>query len=238
MRAADDQQSAEDLPIIKFPWGLTVTVLSPSPKRLDALYTAWHRYIEELRQELPSPQTEQPTIRRARGAVDLEELAGAPSARDAAAANGSSIAFLAEFAGRSCIFAADAYANVLEPALKRLARLRDGVPADAPIPPLKVDAFKLPHHCSQANVLPELFNAVQADHYIVSTNGNRFNHPDDEAMARVITKGGPNHTIWFNYRSARTDPWDREEWQDKYRYVTKYPDSDDGGITLTLPPVK
>jgi hypothetical protein len=126
---------------------------------------------------------------------------------------------------------------VLYPALLRLARVRHGAAAGArtpEVPTLQVDVLKLPHHGSQANVLPELFDVVRADHCIVSTNGDRFHHPDDEAMARVITRGGPGHTIWFNYRSERTEPWDDAEWKQKYGYDTSYPGSAEGGVTLRL----
>jgi beta-lactamase superfamily II metal-dependent hydrolase len=51
--------------------------------------------------------------------------------------------------------------------------------------PLMVDVLKLSHHGSRANLMTELLNVVQAKSYIVSTDNSRFQHPDDEALART-----------------------------------------------------
>jgi len=58
------------------------------------------------------------------------------------------------------------------------------------------------HHGSRANVTQELMRAVQAEHYVFSTNGAIFNHPNDEAVARVIV-GSKRPTLWFNYSTER-----------------------------------
>jgi hypothetical protein len=228
VRTDDDPRSGPigPLPQLTLPWGLKVTLLSPTPKRLDALFNGWNNYLQGLYEGQPSPQTEQ-AVRRAVLGASLEELAAQPTVNDKAPPNGSSIAFIAEFGGRSILFGADAFPTVLYPALFRLARERAGLPADTPeveVPALHVDVFKLPHHGSRANVASPLFDIVRADHYVVSTSGKRFAHPDEEAMARVIVHGRPaadrRHTLWFNYASATTRRWMSAELKDKYRYAT------------------
>jgi hypothetical protein len=229
MRAADDRKTGEttaDLPVITYPWGLTLTLLSPTPKRLDALFTNWDRYLVELRAERPSAETQEPLRPAGRGA-SLEDLAARPTTNDTAGPNGSSIAFLAEFGGRSLLFGADAFPTVLYPALLRLARARAGVAPDTPaaaVPPLHVDVFKLPHHGSRANVAFDLFGVVRAEHYLVSTSGSRFAHPDEEGMARVITRGrtapGRPLTLWFNYASDTTLRWMDPALKRSYDYAT------------------
>lgn len=214
-RANDDPKTGEttaDLPAVTLPWGLHITLLSPTPRRLAALLPGWDRYLAQLHREEASEQL--PVAAAQRGDLSLEELAAAPTACDTAAPNGSSIAFLAEFGGRSLLFGADAFPTVLYPALLRLARQRAGLAPDTPagqVPPLQVDLFKLPHHGSRANVALPLFDVVRASHYLVSTSGARFNHPDAEAMARVILHGRPadgqRHTLWFNHVSATTQRW-------------------------------
>jgi hypothetical protein len=224
MRAATEGDGVSGtLPSVSFPWGLKLTILSPTPQRLDALHSGWASYLAALHTEKREPAT--PNLRR-RGVPDLDALAAAPSKEDTSAPNGSSIALLAEFAGRRVLLAADAFCDVLCPALRSLRPDKEKR--------LHVDILKLPHHGSQANVLQGFLDAVRADHYLISTNGDRFNHPDDEAMARVITQGGPGHSLWFNYRCARTMPWSDARWTQKYGYATRYPASGAEGIALTL----
>jgi beta-lactamase superfamily II metal-dependent hydrolase len=240
MRADDAEASATTLPVIDFPWGLKLTILSPTPTALGALRKGWQKYLDEFHRGLPSPETEQPVFRAMRSA-SLEELAARKTNNDSSAPNGSSIAFLAEFGGRSLLFAADAYPTVLIPALRALARQRARVSAatpDSKVPPLKVDVFKLPHHTSRANVTLELFDVVKADHYVTSTSGRRFKHPDEEAMARVITRGRPaddvTPTLWFNYASATTKRWLDPRLAQKYQYRTECATDDGKGVTIRL----
>ena len=236
----DTGETTAELPVVEWPWGLRITVLSPTPRRLSALLPAWDRYLLQLRKEQPSEQTESPLHKA--GPESLEMLAAEPTTNDTAAPNGSSIALLAEFAGRSLLLCADAFPTVLYPALLRLARSRAGLPADAApgtVPRLHVDVFKLPHHGSRANVALALFDIVCADHYVVSTSGNRFGHPDAEAMARVITRGRPSPerplTLWFNYASGTTQRWRDPDLARKYDYVVAGASAaDDPGMVLRL----
>ena len=189
---------------------------------------------------LPSAQTKQPAWESNRS-LSLEDLACRKTVDDSAAPNGSSIAFLAEFAGRSLLFSADAHPDVLIAGLRKLARERARVPAGTPagkVPPLRVDVFKLPHHGSSANVTLELLDTVKADHYIISTSGRRFKHPDAEAMARVITRGRPasnmTPTLWFNYETSTTRPWMNPKLAEQYGYRVRGPEPGSSGISIAL----
>lgn len=71
----------------------------------------------------------------------------------------------------------------------------------------RIDLCKLPHHASRANVTSELIEAIDASRYLVSTNGDTFGHPDDPAIARVIRPSAQSATIYCNYASERTIPW-------------------------------
>jgi beta-lactamase superfamily II metal-dependent hydrolase len=114
------------------------------------------------------------------------------------------------------------------PALKALAAHRK-----LPLP-IQLDVFKLSHHGSRANVTVELLEAVQAQHYIVSTNGAIFGHPNDEAVARVILKGGSQRKIWFNYRTEHTAKWGAADLQQKYAYGAELPAGDQAAVTIAL----
>jgi len=77
--------------------------------------------------------------------------------------------------------------------------------------------------------------AVPARHYLVSTNGDTFHHPDDEAVARIVTGAPRGATLWFNYRTPRTARWDDAALRAEHDYDVRYPSDEDGGVVLTLP---
>jgi hypothetical protein len=160
-------------------------------------------------------------------ALDPGVLADKVTAVDRAPANGSSIAFLLEHRGASVLLAADAFPTVLVPALQALARHRNLPGA------LKLDAIKLSHHGSRANITTSLLKLVQADHYIVSTNGAIFQHPDDEAISRVIVYGGHHQRLWFNFDNDRSRKWTDPALQGRHGYEVTLP-ADRNGLTLAL----
>ncbi len=201
-----------------------ITLLSPTPATLASLFKVWDKELRRLGQS----EAPEPARLASRGAMDVEALASKATAKDHAPANGSSIAFLLEHQGSSVLLGADAYAPILVEALAALATHR------AASLPLQVDVFKLSHHGSRANITVDLFQAVQAKHYIVSTNGAIFGHPDDEAIARVVVSGGKKAKIWFNYRNDDTAKWDAPELRERYSYSVGLPKDGQSGTTIVL----
>jgi hypothetical protein len=199
--------------------GPRITLLSPTPKRLVALRRVWEDSLERLlrgeSEEIEAPAPPEPL-------GDLEALAAAQTANDTSVPNGSSIAFLLEHRGASCLLGADAFPTVLGGALWALANARGG----RPVP---VDAVKLPHHGSQKNVSSKLLTVVSSKHFLVSTNGERFGHPDDVALARAATAGGSGTTLWFNYPATpKSRRWGDAAFDDRYRLTVRFSDSADG----------
>jgi hypothetical protein len=203
-----------------------ITLLSPTPERLQELYEVWAKELDRLRRRVCDETEVEPALRGS--APTIEELADRTTATDSATANGSSIAFLLEHRGASLLLGADAFPTVLVPAIQALASRR-GLPG-----PIEVDAFKLSHHGSRANVTADLLGAVRAKHYVVSTNNSYFNHPNDEAMARVITLGR-QPTIWFNYNTPKNRKWGDEELTKRYGHCVQYPAREGTGVRLELP---
>ena len=212
---------------ITFPGGPMLTLLSPTPRRLLLLRKVWE--TERQRLQRGEPEEEEPAVPRPLD--DLEALAAIETPRDRSPANGSSIAFLLEYAGRRCLFAADAFSSVLGTALTSLANARDGKP-------IALDVFKLPHHGSKGSVTADLLKVVPAEHYVVSTNGDRFHHPDDIALARVVTSATGPPTIWFNYACEGARRWSDPALQARYRFATRQPEGDAAGIHIDLPEVR
>ena len=94
---------------------------------------------------------------------------------------------------------------------------------------------KVPHHGSQKNVSAKALALVPAKHYVISTSGERFGHPDDVALARIVTTAPQNTTLWFNYASTpRTERWADDALTSEHHYATRFGDGGEG-IRVELP---
>jgi hypothetical protein len=76
---------------------------------------------------------------------------------------------------------------------------------------------KIAHHGSKKNTSVALLKLIDCPRWLISTNGDHFNHPDKECVARIIKYGKPAE-LWFNYRNDHTAPWLAATTQAKYRY--------------------
>lgn len=203
-----------------------ITLLSPTDKRLGSLRKLWARELEKVQRGEPAEPAalpEPPAI-----LDDLMKLADTKTSNDGSVPNGSSIAFLLEHRGASCLLTGDAFLTVLGAALTSLANHRGGTPID-------VDVYKVSHHGSKGNVLPKLLDLTPAKHYVLSTNGDRFNHPDDIGVARLVTSAPPDSTLWFNYANSRNQRWDEQALRERYRYAVRYPAEGTQGVVIHLP---
>ena len=199
--------------------GLTLTVVSPNRAKLWKMWTEW----EEWR---TTHAALQPMGKRAFPAtLDVETLSG-PSGLDGTAPNGSSIALIAQYAGRRVLLGADAHPDALVASLTALA---------GPGNPIPLDLVKLPHHASRANVTRELIELLACRRFAISTSGAVFGHPDPEAIARVLKFGQPGaKTLLFNYASDRSKPWDDAALKAKWDYSCVFPAAPDAPLTIDI----
>jgi hypothetical protein len=214
-----------ELPRTEIEGGLVLTLLSPTPGKLAELKPTWDKEVRRagLDPSQPRPgEAESPEGFELLGAPDVEALAAEPFSEDTAVANGSSVAMLAEFAGRRLLLTGDAHPGVLTAAIKRLAGGGR----------LAVDACKLPHHGSKANVSRQFLQALDCKQWLFSSNGAHFRHPDRQAVARVIKWGGAQPELKFNYRTKYNDVWDSKPLREQHGYTVSYPASDAEGIVL------
>jgi beta-lactamase superfamily II metal-dependent hydrolase len=206
-------------PSVTLPGGMKLTLISPTVEELKKLKPVW---IEECRKAgidpaMPSPTThEVPPGLEGMGPIDVEALSMKPFKIDASEANGSSIALLAEYDGRTALLAGDAHPDVLLKGIESVCKSRQ-------VDKLKLDAFKLPHHGSKANINKELLEKLKCKRYLISTNGAKFRHPDKEAVARVIKFGGTYTELIFNYRTEFNEVWRDANLMEQYRYRVSYP---------------
>ena len=223
---------AGGLPRHTLPGGMVLTLLSPTPDRLEKLRPVWEDVVREAGLEPGVTDEALARAARRRGIpdllgerIDVDALAASKLEPDTAPANGSTIAVLAEYERTSCILAGDAHPDVLQAGLERLCRERR-------VEKIRVDAFKLPHHGSKFNVSTDCLALVETDRYLFSTNGKQTRHPHPEGVARAIAQGR-TPTLYFNYRCETTDPWGDRRLQSRYRYAAVYPEGEPG-LTVVL----
>jgi len=224
----------QPLPRFSLEGGLAITLLGPRRKMLLKLRSHWDR---ELTRAGGSPENETfiaERLEKAKKFRDALEMPAAPENQDlgtiarkldCAVANGSSIAFVAEYAGRRVAMLADAHAADLQASIDRLGyEWRERKP--------RFDLVKLPHHGSAGNLTAELLASIECRDYLVSTNGDQFAHPDIAAIEMVIG-AVPGARLHFNYCSATTSHWADAGDQAQRGYRAFYPAAD-AGIEVDL----
>jgi len=168
---------AKPIPIGK-PRGLTFTVLGPMEPQIEALQKKWEADIQRLGV--------------AKAAAHAAEYA------DDSVFNLSSLVVLAEAKGqgskkRRMLLTGDARGDHILAGLTAAGLMKNGK--------CHVDLLKLPHHGSDRNMEESFFRAVTADHYVVSSNGERFDNPDDATLKWLVAAraGGSPFTVYLTY---------------------------------------
>jgi hypothetical protein len=210
---------------------MRVTVLGPTPARLEAFIDTWVEEVElalekgtltEVSPGLEPMGSKTPPLLEEED--DLEFLAETDNSADDSKPNGSSIVLLLEYKDGKVLLSGDAFS----------ADLVEGLQAVSGDERMKLDAFKLPHHCSRNNVFKPLVETVDCERWLISTDGSQFRHPDAVALARVITYSkirSPN--LFFNVPSTFNGWWDNKKWKQLYDYITQY-GSEEGGLTVPI----
>jgi len=208
------------LPTHRLDGGMKLTLLSPNPTKLDRMAKAWKRAIQkegfspgDLKaawKELAKRKKFLPKKGLLGTTPNLDALLRKQFLRDDAIPNGSSIAVLAEYEGKSILLLADAHPDLVTSSVERLCKERG-------TNRLAVDAVKVAHHGSKHNTSVALLKLLDSSRYLVSTNGDQFHHPDKECIARVLRVGKPSH-LYFNYETKYTKPWLSDAAQKNYHY--------------------
>lgn len=186
-----------DVPVVRLPGGLTLTVLGPRPATLARLAPEWEAACRKAG-ILPGEGApiERASWRRDQLlGFDVDALAAAPYRKDRSVPNSAGISLVAEHEGRRVLLLGD---SPSEEVLPGLARLGTG--------PHRFAAVKMSHHGSRANTSPAFLAQVQARTWLVSTDGAVFGHPDPEALARVVTTQR-RPTFVLNHATPHIQDW-------------------------------
>lgn len=217
---------------VPLPGPANAIVLSPDADKLTKLLKVWRRTIRNaglvdgVRARRDPPE---PPPRTLLGRASLADLARRDSTDDDTEANGSSIAFVLEIEDegdtRRILLTGDAHPDLLLAGIDQLRGDDDRY---------TVDVVKLPHHASRRNVSADLVDRLDCSKWIISTNGKRFDHPNNEALARVVVSN-PDSTLFCNYREnqplasfAKSYPMSR------HPYVVDRPPVRRPGIIVSL----
>lgn len=228
--------SSGTLPTRTLDGGMKLTFLSPNPAKLDKMAKAWKHAIQkegfspgDLKaawKALAKRKKFLPKKGLLGTTPNLDALLKKQFLRDDATPNGSSIALLAEYEGKSILLLADAHPDLVASSIQRLCQERG---TDR----LRLDAVKVAHHGSKHNTSVALLKLLESPRYLVSTNGDQFRHPDKECIARVLKFGKPRQ-LYFNYESKHTKPWLTPAAQKRYGYEAVVRSIKDLSLTVDL----
>jgi beta-lactamase superfamily II metal-dependent hydrolase len=176
------------LPCYDFAGGLEVTVVGPRYFDLQRLRGEWKKTIEKLNLR-PGDERAAEKLIKDQKKYQPDQLGDEPNLKtwaarkfedDKSIPNASSISLLFEYNKKAFLFTGDATSASLVAGLDRLKKERG-------VSKIKVDAFKVPHHGSKNNLSTEVMKRINCTNFLISTNGSKFHHPDDDAIARIIT---------------------------------------------------
>lgn len=202
------------LPRLTLTPGLDLVLLGPPKQKLADFYPEWDAAVRKLNK----PPTLEKRPKFIPTVENLHLLAKLHDEPDRTKPNGASIAFILE-AGegdkkRRVLFAADAHPDDILSGLERYTN--DGR--------IFFDAIKVSHHGSARNSTSSLVDKLTSPCWLVSTDGSRHEHPDTEALARIVLTPGDEKTLVFNYRSKHNKSWDDKDLRSTFRYRTCYGD--------------
>ncbi|GFD70371.1 ComEC/Rec2 family competence protein [Alteromonas sp. KUL106] len=210
--------------------GLNIQLLSPDSEKLTAMKNTWELECKKAGLK-PGFGVEENNTRdenvEAFATLDVKSLADTPFEPDKTIPNGSSIAFILEYCGKRVLFGGDAHVDLLIASLTSIGARKDS--------PFKLDAIKIPHHASKGNVSKDLLDLIECKRFLISSNGNYFEHPSDIAIARIIKFSEPGLTFYFNYKTKYNKHWEKAYYRDKYKYSVVFPTQvKNGYLTITL----
>lgn len=219
----------DDLKEVKLADKVKIKIIGPSRDKLDNLESEW---LEELAKEnfkftipkcmelvssfeyiLSRLKTYYESSRQdVSGTTDLKYYMSELDVEDSSVVNDSSISFVLEVENIRMLFLGDAIVRDKDKC-KIIENLIEEYGENA-----KFDLIKLPHHGSRYNISNDFFRLFNANDYIVSSNSEKFGHPDIDVLANLIYINKNTKNIIFNYPVKQYEILNNEFWMEKYKY--------------------
>jgi len=177
--------------------GIKFKILSPSPDKLKLLLGKWEKEKPESLDTSAEINDYDLTLRQHIERDKFKE--------DTAIHNGSSIAFVMTLGKKNFVFLADAHPTVVADSLKAFGYSKEK--------PLKAELVKISHHGSKANNSIEMLELIKTNKYLISTNGDKYAHPNKQFLARLASVNG-NCEVCFNYPEQIKQIFSEEDYAD------------------------
>jgi beta-lactamase superfamily II metal-dependent hydrolase len=168
-------------------FGLTIQVLTPTDKQLKKLLKLYHKETGDLAY---TSRKEKDWGKNISDLIFEESQPSFKFKQDDSEKNGSSISSLITFKGKKFLLLADSHPKTVIKSLEELGYSKTN--------PVEVEFMQVSHHGSKANNNKEIFDLIETNNYIVSTNSSAHGHPHKSTIARIVAKN-PSATIHFNY---------------------------------------
>jgi len=184
---------------------LKITLLSPNNKKLENLFSKYKKDTKNYQTSATSNDYN----------ISIEELAQKKFRKDTSLTNGASIAFILEYKNNKFLFLGDAHIDLVVDRLKELGYNNNNR--------LNLEFVKLSHHGSSKNLNSDFLDLIECDKFIVLTNGSKHNHPNKEALSRVLThyKRDKDKNIEFIYNYEHTRNILTSDEKRKYKTIFK-----------------
>lgn len=248
-----------ELPSATLEGGMKLTILSPARQNLIDLIPEWNKNLEKTpirddrsletvlsvldKRAALRPEAGFDDLMGGKKRVDIKinndnditKAAALPETEDDAEPNGSSIAFLMEYKDpedgkdKKCLMTGDAFPSVVKTSLERSPSYNGAK--------LQIDLLKLSHHGSRKNTSVDLLKLLNCTHYLFSSSGQKFYHPDKDTVARVLVHGrGQNKPhLYFNYTTEFNETWNNENLaKGAYPYDAHYIDEATDAVVIEL----
>jgi beta-lactamase superfamily II metal-dependent hydrolase len=186
-------------------------VVGPRAKELAALEEGWRKALAAARKKKKSASV---------AAADY---------LDASVYNLSSLCVLLKRGRKSMLLTGDVRGDVLLEGLAAAKLLKKGR--------LHVDLLKVPHHGSDRNVERGFFEALTADHYVISADGKHGN-PDVATLKMIVeARGAARYALHFTNAVPKVDAYLKKEAKRRnFAVFTRRAKEPSIRIDLGLPP--
>lgn len=167
----------------------SIRLLSPTWQTLSELH---EKYADE-KEQLKKSQSNNISSVRMDDQKTLEEFAQEKFEKDKSVSNGSSLAFILTYKKEHFLLLGDAHINVITNSLVRMGYSKENK--------LAVQLVKLSHHGSKNNIHQDFLELIDADTFIISTNGaGTHHHPDAATLGKVILNSSRNRDRKINFK--------------------------------------
>lgn len=196
--------------------GTQIRILTPKASDLTKLAKHKNVYTEKKNIHLASKKNDYD--------LSIEELAKMTHLRDKSFSNISSLGILIEYGDYIILLPGDAPTFAFMDSLEKII-------IEKKVKRLKVDLFKLPHHGSIRSFNAKILDLIECNHFVISTDGSRYNHPTKETLAKIILHSSRNYDetihFYFNYDNRKLRSIFKleeiEQKKQKFNFICHFP---------------